>query len=83
MSVEFTKNQKNNTVACYEGHSYFYAKPSKRDPTLRFYTCEMYYDKDIKCRARVILTLQLNYYFSLQLLNFYVYYTKTFSRKFL
>ena len=42
MSVTFTKNQKNNTVACFEGHSFFKAKASKRDPTFIFYTCEMY-----------------------------------------
>ena len=57
MSITFTKNQKNNTVACFEGHSFFKAKASKRDPTLIFYTCEMYYNKDIKCLARVILKL--------------------------
>ena len=56
MSVKFTKYQKNNTVACYEGNSYFYAKPSKRDPILILYTCEMYYDKDTKFHAMVIST---------------------------
>ena len=57
MSVEFTKIQKINTVACFEGHSYFYAKSSNRDPTLRCYTCQMYYDKDTKCHVRVISAL--------------------------
>ena len=61
MSVEFTKNQRNTSVACHEGHSYFFVKKSKRDPSVSFFTCEKYWDKDVKCLAKVIFILKLNY----------------------
>ena len=55
MEVEFTKNQRNNSVACNGGHSYFYVKQSKLDPSVSFYTCEKYWDKDFRCLAKVVI----------------------------
>ena len=68
MSVEFTKNQRNNSVACSEGYSYFFVKKSKKDPNISFYTCEKYWDKDFKCLAKVNLIQVIN--FSLQTIKY-------------
>ena len=63
MAVEFTKNQRNNSVACNGGYSYFFVKHSKKDPNVSFYTCEKFWDEDFRCLAKVIFIYKYIYFF--------------------
>ena len=46
--VEFTKNHRNNYVACNGGYSYFFVKSLKKNQSVSFYTCEKCCNNDFK-----------------------------------